>query len=192
MTAETRRRTPAKRPALRTPTGTELRVNENRFGSLELEIVCVRLLDLEGLPITELESGAALCVEIEYLAPQSIDAPIFSVTISREDGVTCYDTSTAAAGLSLPAIQGQGQLTLHLERLDLSGGQYYVDVGVCERDWTYAYDYHWHVYPLSVCPTGTEKGVLHPPHRWEFGGLGLSRASLGQVQTRPGLVRGGS
>jgi len=142
MTAETRRRTPAKRPALRTPTGTELRVNENRFGSLELEIVSVRLLDLEGLPLTELESGAALCVEIEYLAPQSIDAPIFSVTISREDGVTCYDTSTAAAGLSLPAIQGQGQLTLHLERLDLSGGQYYVDVGVCERDWTYAYDYH--------------------------------------------------
>ena len=178
MTAETRRRTPAKRPALRTPTGTELRVNENRFGSLELEIISVRLLDLEGLPLTELESGAALCVEIEYLAPQSIDAPIFSVTISREDGVTCYDISTAAAGLSLPTIQGQGQLALHLERLDLSGGQYYVDVGVCERDWTYAYDYHWHVYPLSVRPTGTEKGILHPPHRWEFAGAPRLQARL--------------
>src|SRR3989442_354621 len=178
MTAETRLRTPTKRPALCTPTGTELRVNENRFGSLELEIVSVRLLDSEGLPLTELESGAALCVEIEYLAPQSIDAPIFSVTIYREDGVTCYDTSTAAAGLSLPTIQGQGQLTLHLERLDLSGGQYYVDVGVCERDWTYAYDYHWHVYPLSVRPTGTEKGILHPPHRWEFGGAPRLQARL--------------
>src|SRR5262249_33676935 len=59
MAAETRRRTPTARPVLRTPTGTELRINETRFGSLELEIVSVRLLDPEGFPVTELDSGNA-------------------------------------------------------------------------------------------------------------------------------------
>jgi len=170
MSAETRRRTPTTRPSVHTPAGTELRVNENRFGSLEMEIVAVRLLDAAGFPVTELDSGDPLCVEIAYRAPEPIQAPIFGVTISQEDGFVCYDTSTAATGISLPAIHGPGCITFQIERLDLIGGQYYVDVGTYEREWAYAYDYHWHVYPLLVHSTGGEKGVLRPPHRWEFGG----------------------
>jgi lipopolysaccharide transport system ATP-binding protein len=178
MTAETRRRTPESQPMRRTSTGAELQVNKNRFGSFEVEIANVRLFDSLGLPVTELEVGQPLRVEIEYIAPQPIVAPIFSVTLSREDGFVCYDTSTAAAGLTLPTIQGQGLITLYLDRLDLIGGQYYVDVGGYERDWTYAYDYHWHVYPLLIHPTGADKGILRPPHRWEVGGPLILQASL--------------
>jgi lipopolysaccharide transport system ATP-binding protein len=168
MSAETQRRTPTTQPAVRTPTGAELRVNENRFGSLEMEIVSVRLLGLGDLAVTALNSGDPLRVEIEYQAPMPISNPIFGVTISREDGFICYDTSTAATGISLPTVQGPGCIAFQMERLDLIGGQYYVDVGVYESDWAYAYDYHWHVYPLLVHATGNEKGVLRPPHRWEL------------------------
>jgi lipopolysaccharide transport system ATP-binding protein len=178
MSAETRRRTPTTRPAARTPTGEELRVNENRFGSLEMEIVAVWLLDPAGLPVTELDSGDPLRVEIEYVAPNPIPEPIFGVTISREDGQVCYDTSTDLAGHRLPTVHGPGQITFHIERLDLIGGQYYVDVGVYEHEWAYAYDYHWHVYPLVIRPTGGEKGILHPPHRWEMGAVSTRRVSL--------------
>jgi lipopolysaccharide transport system ATP-binding protein len=171
MSAETRRRTPATHPVMRTPGGAELRINENRFGSMEMEIVAVRLLDTAGFPITELDSGDPLRVEIEYLAPEPVQAPIFGVTISREDGFICYETSTVGAGLTLPTIQGREKVALQLERLDLNGGQYHVDVGVHEREWAYAYDYHWHVYPLIIHPTGGEKGILHPPHRWEMGDI---------------------
>jgi len=169
MSAETRRRTPATQPVLRAPTGAELRVNENRFGSMEMEIVAVRLLDPAGLPATELDSGDPLRVEIEYLAPQPIRTPIFGVTISREDGLVCYDTSTEASGTHLPTVQGPGQITFQIEQLDLIGEQYYVDVGIYEREWAYAYDYHWHVYPLIIHPTSGEKGIVRPPHRWEVG-----------------------
>jgi lipopolysaccharide transport system ATP-binding protein len=169
MSAETRRRTPAAQPVLRTPTGAELRVNENRFGSMEMEIVAVHLLDSAGFPVTELDSGDPLHIEIEYLAPGPIPNPIFGVTISREDGMVCYDTSTDGAGHHLPIVRGPGQISFEIERLDLIGAQYYVDIGVYEREWAYAYDYHWHVYPLIVRPTGGEKGILRPPHRWEMG-----------------------
>lgn len=178
MTAETRRRTPVSQPVQYTAAGAELQINKNRFGSLEMEIVNVQLLDSLGLPVTELEAGQSLQVEIGYTAPQSVAAPIFSVTLSREDGFVCYDTSTAAAGLTLPDIQGRGQVTLHLDRLDLIGGQYFVDIGVYERDWAYAYDYHWHVYPLLIHSTGSDKGILRPPHRWEIGRPLLLQASL--------------
>jgi lipopolysaccharide transport system ATP-binding protein len=169
MTQETKRRTPAELPIARTAFGTELRINENRLGSLEMEITNVHLLNQIGVPITEINSGEALRIEIEYHAPIPIDAPIFSATISdeREDSLF-LDTSTAAAGLTLPILCGQGRISLQLERLDLNSGQYYIDVGVYEKNWAYAYDYHWHVYPLSVRAGGKSKGVLSPPHCWQL------------------------
>jgi len=169
MSTETKRRTPSTKPVMLTPNGIELRINENRFGSMEMEIAAVRLLDTAGLPVTELEGGQPLSIEIEYLAPEPVDAPIFGVIISREDGLVCYDIHTAAAGLTLPTVQGRGTVMLELERLDLVGGQYYADVSVYERDWSYTYDSQWHVYPLLIHPTEHDKGVLHPPAHWKIG-----------------------
>jgi lipopolysaccharide transport system ATP-binding protein len=167
MSAESRRRTPKARSVTHTSAGAELRVNENRFGSLEMEIIGVNLLDDTGMPVKELDSGDPLRIEVAYQAPNPIPEPIFGVTISRKDGMICYDTNTQTAGLRLSTIQGAGQIAFQIDRLDLIGEQYYVDAGVYEREWAYAYDYHWHVYPLVIRPTGGEKGILHPPHRWE-------------------------
>ena len=163
MRSQTQQRTP-KRPPQVTKSGVELRVNENRFGSLEIEITDVRLL-----PISEINSGDSLCVEIEYQLEKPIDSPIFSVAISREDGEICFDTNTEAMGQSLPLLEGDGQIKLHLDRLDLSGGKYFVNVGVYEHNWAYAYDYHWHVYPLEIRSPVRDKGILNPPLRWEIG-----------------------
>jgi lipopolysaccharide transport system ATP-binding protein len=168
MSAETRRRTPTGQPAVRLASDAELQLHRNRFGSLELEITAVRLLGRRGLPTAEFDSGEPVRVEIDCMAPQPIRSPIFSVSISREDGAVCYDASTAMAGLALPTIQGFGRIALQIDRLDLAGGLYYLDIGAYERDWTYAYDYHWHVYPLIIRPTAGVKGILCPPHQWEF------------------------
>jgi lipopolysaccharide transport system ATP-binding protein len=167
MQTETQRRTPSSWHPLQLREGEELRVNENRFGSLEMEITEVRLLNAAGFPATTFESGEAMQVEIYYSAPQEVPEPIFGVTISKEDGFVCYDASTEADGKLLSKVQGRGKISLYFERLDLIGGSYYIDVGAYCRDWAYAYDYHWHAYPLEVRPTHGEKGILRPPHRWE-------------------------
>ena len=186
MSAETRRRTPTGRPAVRTARGTELQLNETRLGSLEMEITAVHLLDGQGFPVGELDSGASLQVEIDYQAPTPIDSPIFGITISREDGAICYDASTQGAGHTLPTVHGEGRISCQFERLDLIGAQYYVDVGVYEREWTYAYDYHWHVYPLIVHATPGEKGILRPPHRWQLDSTGSRQGvrRYGQASVR--------
>jgi lipopolysaccharide transport system ATP-binding protein len=168
MTTETKKRTPILRSHVRTPTGNKLQTNNNRFGSLELEIFAVHLLDSDKLPITELDSGNPLYIEIEYLTSKHIKSPIFGVAISDEDRQVCSSTNTIAAGITLPTLHGRGKVTLHLERLDLKGGHYYVSVGVYKSDWTYAYDYHWQVYPLFIRSKGSSKGLLYPPHRWKL------------------------
>ena len=50
-----------------------------------------------------------------------------------------------------------------IERLDLEGGQYYADIGIYEADWTYAYDYHWHVYPILIRPRQAIRASSIPP-----------------------------
>lgn len=164
MRSETDKRTPMRPPQV-TSTGSELRVNENRFGSLEVEIT-----DVKVLPDEEIDSGDAITIEIHYTVRKQISAAIFGVTISREDGQSCFETNTNQMGRLIPLAAGKGQIRLHIDRLDLGNGQYYVNAGVYEKSWAYAYDYHWHVYPLYVRSTVHQKTILCPPYHWEFDG----------------------
>lgn len=166
--AETRRRMAHDRPAAVTPAGRELRMNDNRFGSLELEIVAVRVLDDAGEAVEEIQSGDAIAVEMQYRTSRPITCPHFGVTISRPDEFCCYDVTTAADGHVLPVLEGGGRVEVRLERLDLAAGDYFINVSAHERDWSYAYDSHWHVYPLRVRAGRSGKGVLSVPHRWRF------------------------
>lgn len=166
--AETRRRMAQDSPVTRASSGRELRINENRFGSLELELVAVRILDDRGEPVEEIEPGAGITVEIDYHSPRSISRPHFGVTISRADEFVCFEVTTAADGHVLPDLEGSGRIGLAIERLDLSAGDYFVNVSVYEREWSYTYDSHWHVYPLRVRASNSGKGLLYMPHRWRF------------------------
>jgi lipopolysaccharide transport system ATP-binding protein len=160
MQTQTQQRTPDRPPQL-TRSGMELRINKNRFGTLEAEIT-----DVQINPETMINSGDRLCVTIHYCAPQPIIAPHFGISISRSDGEICLDTNTDALKFAIDQISGENSLHLVIDRLDLTGGKYFVNVGLFEQDWHYAYDYHWHVYPIEVAPTMNQKGTIAPPMRW--------------------------
>ncbi|MEM9119166.1 MAG: ABC transporter ATP-binding protein [Cyanobacteria bacterium P01_F01_bin.56] len=162
MRAQTQQRTPDT-PEKLTRSGTLLRVNENRFGSQEVTITDVRLS-----PSSHLTSGESVRIEIDYCSPQPIDAAIFCVGITQPDGTACVDVNTLEMKVPVPKIQGRQTLSLCCDRLDLNQGQYFVNVGVFKEDWEYAYDYHWHVYPLIVDTQASSSGLLSPPMRWEF------------------------
>lgn len=168
MKMKTKERTPQALPPQMTDSGTMLRLNENRFGSQEMQITAVHLQNANQVAVTELAAGEPLTVEIACQAAAGSAPPIIGVTVSTPDGTIVYDTSTEAAKLGWPEAGGQSQIRLHLARLDLQPGQYFVDVGLYQTDWSYAYDYHWHVYPLLLAGSPGGKGVLNPPHTWEY------------------------
>lgn len=144
----------------------ELDENFNRKGTMEVEIADVRLLDGNGQPVSVLKNGHALVVEIAYTPVKRITSPIFSVTISKEGGEICLDTNTSQ--LEVPDIEDKGMVRVVFDRLDLTAGRYFVDVGVYATDWERIYDYHWHVYPLDIEDIVAHKGVLNAPHKWDF------------------------
>jgi lipopolysaccharide transport system ATP-binding protein len=172
MRSQTQQRTPHY-PVQLSASGKELRVNENRFGSLEAEIVEVRLL-----PHEILKPGDPLSLEIDYQTHQPLQSAIFSIAISQENGDICLDVNTLDMGIPDIKLQERGTIRLNLDRIDLRGGHYFVDVGIYQQDWTYAYDYHWHVYPLILDSTLLSNGILTPPMRWEIVSPTVTRSQL--------------
>jgi len=169
MRSQTQQRTP-RHPNQLTTSGAELRVNENRFGSLEAEIIEVRLL-----PGNILTTSDALSLEIDYQAHPPLDNAIFSIAISQDNGEVCLDVSTITMGVPYIKLQERGTIKLTIDRLDLRGGNYFVDVGIYQQDWIYAYDYHWHVYPLTLNSLLESNGILTPPMRWEVVATAMTR-----------------
>jgi lipopolysaccharide transport system ATP-binding protein len=177
ISVETRRRTPTD-SVTRDDKQSTLRLNENRFGSLEVEIADVRLFGPTGNGSLDHQSGDPLTIEIDYISHIAAEKPIFGITISREDGQICCEMMSDKHRFDLDNARQQGTMTLEVERLDFSNGNYYVDVGIYEKDWEYAFDYHWHVYPLKIISEYSSKGIVRPPHNWSWS----DRESLGKLQ----------
>jgi len=167
MDWETRSRTPVDWHAQLTKDGTELRMLENRFGSMELQVTDVRLLDGFGRRCRSLQAGERLRVEIDYRADQAMPAPNFGVVIRQENNTVLFDETIPATKVGLVTAYGPGSVALNFDRLDLNSGEYHIDIGVYRHDWAYAYDYHWRAYPLTITAATEVKGAVNPPHSWE-------------------------
>ena len=165
MHSTTRDRTPA-------PRGDdgELELRRNRFGSQEATIERVELRDGAGQPVTQLASGQPLEVTFLVRAPagRPVPAPIAGVAIARvADGVVCCDTNTANHGVGVAEIGAECCFSVRFERLELVPGEYFIDIGVYEGNWQYAYDYHWHVYTVRIVGSSSDGGVFVAAHVWE-------------------------
>jgi len=160
MQRATRQKTPHGAPA-QNANGL-LTLNENRFGTLEVEISGVRLLDPIGGPVTVLAAGSGLNVRMDWKVARPVGEVIFSVGIHRADGALVSEVYAPPGSLSGES----GQIQVAFDRLDLAPGAYFVDVGVYPSDWSASYDYHWQVYPLTVENAAEGKGPLRPPHQW--------------------------
>lgn len=163
---QTKLRTPADWPEAQTPEGVKLQINGNRFGSMSAEIVAVEILDADGRPTRELTGGESVQIGIDYVVNEDCPGLHFSISLSQDDGRIGVDIATDDSCL-IPARSGdRGRMVLHIDRVDLRGGDYFVDVGVFEHEWAYAYDYQWHAYQFRILHANSGKGMVIPPYRW--------------------------
>lgn len=157
------KRTRPEVPAVVTSQGMLLKPGVNRYGSAEIAIVDVRLATSDG-SAAEMADGNTLSVEMDYVVATPVESPIFCVTIVDGSGREVMSTSTEQAGLIIPPGDPGGHLTAQLRSVHLEPGTYFVDVGVYERHWTFAYDYHSRAYPIIIrqggAATGEQAGSL--------------------------------
>lgn len=160
----TQQRTPADKPDQQIEGGEVLSVNRNRFGSFEVELDKVQLVNRNNVPVHTLGDDRFLRVNLHWRTSHLPKNVVFGVGIYGVDGLLLCEVFSPAC--SLPSLRGQ--VSLAFERLDLATGSYHVDAGAYLPDWSYAYDYHWHAYHFDATRIDNSKGPLLPPHEWRL------------------------
>jgi hypothetical protein len=155
---------------------------ENRWGSGEVEIYEVQLVDGEGEERHVYQIGDTMRIRLYYEVKEPCppqpplpggESPLtFGVGIHRSDGLHIHGSNTFAEKIHYDARVGKGVVELEYRELPLSTGTYAVSVGVWPGDkWQLPYDMHSRMYQFSVWGAGDE-GLVALPHRW-LGGHSL-------------------
>ena len=140
---------------------------EGRWGTREVEITDVALLDAEGTPSHVFQSGDAVEVRLKTRAHQPTKDFVFGIGLFNADGLCCYGTNTNIEELEPAGIDGDGEIKFKIASLELVEGTYKVDVAAHKLD-GYPYDYHRLLYTFRVKSRTKDVGIYRPEHRWEF------------------------
>ena len=151
------------------PTSNMFQATEGRWGSREIEIADVALLDASNQPSHVFHTGEPMAIRLRVRAQQPTDDCVFGIGIFNADGVCCYGTNTFIEELSPASIAGEADATFAVDALDLVEGTYKLDVAVHKRD-GYPYDYHRLLYSFRVKSRTHDVGIYRPRHQWAFSG----------------------
>jgi lipopolysaccharide transport system ATP-binding protein len=139
-----------------------------RWGSREVEIVSVRLLNDQGTECQTFNTGEPVAVQIDFIAHRQVERPVFGLAIYRGDGFHVTGPNNQQAGLEIPAIYGAGSVMCTVDELPLLTGDYTLSVAVYDSSLSHAYDHHHKAFPFSVRGNRTLFGLLEWPGKWEI------------------------
>ena len=142
---------------------------QGRWGSREVEIEDVFFLDDRGKERHVYVPGESLTVRLSVKAQARVEDFVFGVGLFSADGVSVYGTNTQIEDFLPRFIEGEAEVRLQFERLNLVEGTYLVDVAAHRRDGT-PYDYHRGLYSFRVKSRIKDVGVYRPQHSWSFSG----------------------
>lgn len=140
---------------------------EKRWGSKEIEINNVKMIDKNGKEKYIYESDEPLSIEFEVYAREPEEDFVFGIGIFNSEGIACYGTNTFIEDYKSLGINGKGTVKLQIPALNLINGTYFLDVAVHKRD-GYPFDYHHFQYTFRVTSIEKDVGVARIPHQWEF------------------------
>lgn len=137
------------------------------FGSREVEIEDVRLMNAEGSDTIRFESGQPLTIDVNYVAHIPIEKPVYGYSIKTANGLYVYGTNTQFQKVPPRNLSpGPGSIRIHLDPLLLREGNYFLSIAI--HSWDHATQYHrredW--YPFGVINVDDAPGLITLPTRF--------------------------
>jgi len=133
-----------------------------------VEIVEVRLYDAGGRQTTVFAAGDPVEIRVTLSAKSPVSDAVVGFGIFNADGVRCCGSNTFLDGFAPGELQGTATVSCALERLDLVGGSYTLDVAVNGPDGTRYHEDHRTTFTMTSLQGDT--GILHLPRAWSFSG----------------------
>jgi len=141
-----------------------------RWGTRQIEITGVRLLNDANEETTIFHTGDSLRVEIAYAAHEPIVEPEFGLALYRHDGLHLNGPNTRVGGLEMGVVEGNGVVSYTIERLPFLPGRYQMTAAIHDGQRPLAYDFHEEAYAFRVIEGGTREkdGLLALDAKWEW------------------------
>jgi ABC-type polysaccharide/polyol phosphate transport system ATPase subunit len=149
------------------PTSNMFQATEGRWGSREIEITDVSMIDAAGQPSFVFHSGDVMSIRVKVHAVHPTEDFVFGIGLFNADGICCYGTNTYLEDLTPGRLVGDAEATFAIDGLDLVEGTYKLDVAVHKID-GFAYDYHRLLYTFRVKSRIHDVGIYRPRHHWTF------------------------
>jgi ABC-type polysaccharide/polyol phosphate transport system ATPase subunit len=141
---------------------------KKRWGSGDVEIVNVEL-KVGGVSERVISSGSSCELCISYRVRNSVEDFVFGIAWHRADGTLVSGHNTDLDGFVPRELTADGEIRCIYDSLQLSPGEYLVDVAVHSRGGL-AYDYWCDAARVRVASAVDWPGVWSAPHRWESQG----------------------
>ena len=151
------------------PTADMMKASEGRWGSRQVEILDVALLDRAGQPAHIFQSGDPMIVRLAVRAEQPVEDCVFGVALFNAEGTCVYGTNTEIDSIETQSLTGDAQITVSFQALELVEGTYKIDVAAHKRDGV-PYDYHRLLHTFRIKSRTQDVGIYRPRHEWTFDG----------------------
>ena len=141
----------------------------NRWGTRDVEITGVRLLDDTGNVHTSFATGGELTVVIDYVIHADVKEFAVGLDIKRSDGISLSgpDTKTANCRVTSAEPGSSGTMTYTIPRLGLLGAKYFLSAMVYDGSFNHAYDHIEDVTSFRVVDEKGRRGMVDLDGTWE-------------------------
>lgn len=142
-----------------------------RWGSGEIRIESVDLLQPGGQPTQTVHTGDDVTLLMRYRTSEAIERPVFGVSVQRMDGSQVASPNLRDANLVPEKVDGEGWVHYRIGRLLLLPGTYDITVTASDYTLNHAYDHRERVLRFDV-EFGTpheERGLVSLGGQWALG-----------------------
>ncbi len=144
-----------------------------RWGSREIELVQVEVLDKSKYPRITFSVGEKIILRMHYLAHERIEYPVFGISIHHRCGLHINGPNTRFDNYPIAALEAkeQGTVDYIIDTFPFKDGEYLFSAAVYDYTMNHAYDHHHISYPFRVQTSGVrELGILQIPAVWQWSG----------------------
>jgi len=111
-----------------------------RWGTGEIQIQGVDLLDAAEQPVTIPRTGEPLAIRFELFAPEPVLDPELRLLVHDQSGTLVTEVSTRSRSVRIDQVHGSRLVTLELDHLALSEGTYELTAEVLDESGQREYD----------------------------------------------------
>jgi ABC-type polysaccharide/polyol phosphate transport system ATPase subunit len=141
----------------------------NRWGTRDIEITGVRMLDDTGREHTSFATGSELTVAVDYLIHADVKEFVVGLDIKRSDGISLSGPNTKTANCRVTSGEPgtRGTMTYTIPRLGLLGAKYFLSALIYDGSFNHAFDHIEDMIAFRVVDEKGRRGMVDLDGVWE-------------------------